>query len=63
MHHESHDLVIVVEVRGSKFDISIINNWVDVAIFVQDQVSLEVNIEVLEDELLVGSSLLEHLKT
>jgi hypothetical protein len=51
MHHESHDLVVVVEVGRSEFDIDIHNHWINITIFIQHQISLEVDIEVLENEL------------
>lgn len=51
MHDESHNLIIVVEIGGAKFDITIVDHWVYVSICVQYQVSLEINIKVLEDKL------------
>lgn len=51
MHHKSHHFVVVVEVGGSEFDIHVVHYGIYVTIFIQDQVSLEVHVEVLENEL------------
>jgi hypothetical protein len=32
-------------------DVSVVNNWVKIAVFVQLKISLEINLEVFENEL------------
>jgi hypothetical protein len=51
MHDESGDRIIVVKVRLTEMDVSVVNNWVKVTMFVQLEVSLEVNFEIFENQL------------
>jgi len=51
MHDESGDRVVVIKVRLTEMNVSIVNNWVKITVFVQLEVGLEINLEVLENQL------------
>jgi hypothetical protein len=51
MHDKSHNLVIMVQIGLSELDIAIINDWIKITILVENQISLEINVKILEDKL------------
>jgi hypothetical protein len=51
MHSEGHHLVVVVQIRLSKFDVTIVDYWVKVSICVQLEICLEIDIKIFENQL------------
>lgn len=51
MHDKSGDRIIMVKIGLTEMDVSIVNNWIKVAMFIQLKVCLEVNFEIFENQL------------
>jgi len=51
MHHESSDWVVVVKVGLAEVNVSVVNNWVEVAMLIENKVGLKINLEVFENQL------------
>lgn len=41
----------MVKIRLTKMDVSVVNNWIKVAMFIQLKVCLEVNFKIFENQL------------
>jgi len=51
MHDKSGDRIIMIKIGLTEMDVSIVNNWIKVAMFIQLKVCLEVNFEIFENQL------------
>ena len=50
MHDESHNFIVVIKIRGSKLNVAVVYYRINITIFIKFEVSLEINIKVLENE-------------
>jgi hypothetical protein len=51
MHNISSDWVVVVKVGLAEVNVSVVNNWVEVAMLIENKVGLKINLEVFENQL------------
>lgn len=51
MHDEGRDRIVMIEVWLTEVNVCAVDDWVEVTVLIQDKVSLEINLEVLENQL------------
>jgi len=50
MHHKSCDWIIMVQIRFSKVNVSLVNNWVKIPIFIKLEIRVKINSKVIKDQ-------------
>lgn len=55
MHYECNNGIVMIEVWLTEVDISCVNDWIEITIFIQNKVSLKIEFEVLKNQLYIAN--------
>ncbi len=51
MHEESNNWIIMIKVGLSKRNVTFFDNWIEISMFIQSEVSVEIKFKIFKDKL------------
>ena len=51
MHEESNNRIIMIKVGLSKRNVTFFDNWIEISMFIQSEVSVEIKFKIFKDKL------------
>ena len=51
MHEESYNRIIMIKVGLSKRNVTFFDNWIEISMFIQSEVSVEIKFKIFKDKL------------